>query len=89
MSPKGPPFNVFDILQPTGVSQSPKGPPSMFLIFCNQLEFHKAQRVPTFTILSLRYSADFGRSRLVDKLVHGNVIMCVEDLVKNLVIFVN
>ena len=35
----------FHILQPTGVSQSPKGPP--------------------FTILSLRYSADFGRSRLV------------------------
>ena len=32
-------------LQPTGVSQSPKGPP--------------------FTILSLRYSVDFGRSRLV------------------------
>ena len=37
----------------------------MFFIFCNQLEFHKAQSVPRFTILSLRYSADFGRSRLV------------------------
>ena len=27
MFPKGPSFNFFDILQPTGVSQSPKGPP--------------------------------------------------------------
>ena len=73
---KGPPFNFFHILQPAGVSQSPKGPPftffdtvtlfnSFFFIFCHQLEFHKTQRVPPFTILSLRYSADFGRSRLV------------------------
>ena len=38
---------------------------SNFFIFCNQLEFHKARRVPLFTILSLRYGADFGRSRLV------------------------
>ena len=70
---------------------SPKGPPSIFLIFCNKLDFQKAQRVPPFTIfdivrffeiifchkncffsvfknfalLSLRYSADFRRSRLV------------------------
>ena len=43
--PKGLPFIFFHILQPAGVSQSPKGPP--------------------FTILSLRYSADFGRFRLV------------------------
>ena len=43
----------------------PKGPPFNFLKFCNQLEFHTAQRPPPFTILSLRYSADFGRSRLV------------------------
>ena len=74
---KGPPFNFFHILQPAGVSQSPKGPHftffdtvtlfnSFFFIFCHQLEFHKTQRVPPFTILSLRYSADFGRSRLVD-----------------------
>ena len=40
-------------------------PPSIFFIFCHQLEFNKTQRVPPFTILSLRYSADFGRSRLV------------------------
>ena len=73
---KGPPFIFFHILQPAGVSQSPKGPPFyifrhcdtvqfIFFIFCHQLEFHKTQRVPPFTILSLRYSADFGRSRLV------------------------
>ena len=73
---KGPPFNFFHILQPAGVSQSPKGPPFyifrhcdtvQFIFFhnCHQLEFHKTQRVPPFTILSLRYSADFGRSRLV------------------------
>ena len=73
---KGPPLIFFHILQPAGVSQSPKGPPftffdtvtlfnSFFFIFCHQLEFHKTQRVPPFTILSLRYSADFGRSRLV------------------------
>ena len=44
-SPKGSPSIFLHILQPAGVSQSPKGPP--------------------FTISSLRYSADFGRSRLV------------------------
>ena len=48
--------------------KSLKGPPSIFFIFCHQLEFHKTQRVPPFTILSLRYSADFGRSRLVSGL---------------------
>ena len=42
-----------------------KVPLSIFFIFCNKLEFHKARRVPPFTILSLRYSADFARSRLV------------------------
>ena len=36
--------------------KSPKGP-LFFFIFCNQLEFHKAQRLPLFTILGLRYSA--------------------------------
>ena len=43
---------------------------SICFIFCNQLEFHKAQKVPSFTILSLRYSADFGRSRLVFSQFH-------------------
>ena len=50
MSPKGPSFNVFDILQQTG--------------------FEKVERPPftilkTLRLLSLRYSADFRRSRLV------------------------
>ena len=46
MSPKGPLFKFFfHLLQPAGVSQSPKGPP--------------------FSILSPRYGADIGRSRLV------------------------
>ena len=43
----------------------PKGSHFNFFLICNQLEFHKAQRVPPFTTLSLRYSANFGRSRLV------------------------
>ena len=85
---KGPPFNFFHILQPAGVSQSPKGPPftffdtvtlfnSFFFIFCHQLEFHKTQRVPPFTILSLRYSADFGRSRLVPPIVAIKLFLLV------------
>ena len=45
----------------------------IFFIFCHQLEFHKTQRVPPFTILSLRYSADFGRSRLVFNLINSNI----------------
>ena len=46
-------------------------PPSVFSIFCSKLDFQKARRVPLFTVvknlrfLSLRYSADFRRSRLV------------------------
>ena len=48
---------------------SPKGPPSSFLIFCSKLKFQTAQKVftilGTFRFLSLRYSADFRRSRLV------------------------
>ena len=47
----GPPFNLFDILQQTGFSKSPKGPPFTGL--------------KTLRFLSLRYSADFRRSRLV------------------------
>ena len=47
ISPKGPPFNLFDILQQTGFSKSP------FAILY------------TLRVLSLRYSADFRRSRLV------------------------
>ena len=46
-----------------------KVPPSSFLIFCSKLKFQTAQKVftilGTFRFLSLRYSADFRRSRLV------------------------
>ena len=52
LSPKGPPFKFFDILQQTGFSESRKGPP-----------FNKFLKKCAF--LSLRYSADFRRSRLV------------------------
>ena len=49
---KGSPLNFFDILQQTGFSKSRKGPPlTNFLKKC--------------AFLSLRYSADFRRSRLV------------------------
>ena len=48
--------------------------PSIFLTFCNKLDCQKSQKVSLFTILkilrflSLRYSADFRRSRLVFKM---------------------
>ena len=51
LSPKGPPFEFYDILQQTGFSKSLKGPPFTIL--------------KTLRFLSLRYSADFRRSRLV------------------------
>ena len=69
---RGPPFTFFgtvtlfkNLIFSDFFLKSPKGPPLTFFIFCDQLEFHKAQSVHPFTILSLRYSADFGRSRLV------------------------
>ena len=52
LSPKGPPSSFFDILQQTEVSKSRKGP---------QLKKNKKN----CAFLSLRYSADFRRSRLV------------------------
>ena len=73
--PKGSPFYIFrhcDTVQKSHFnffweffSSPQRAALQFFFIFCNQLEFHKARRVPPFTILSLRYSADFGRSRLV------------------------
>ena len=74
--PKGPPFTffgtvtliknlIFDFFSKIFQNLIDFGPPLIFFIVCNQLGFHKAQRVSTFTILSLRYSADFGRSRIV------------------------
>ena len=76
---KGPPFKVFrhcDTVQNSQfffflqkiLNASQWSP--LFSIFCHKLEFQKAQRVPSVTILktlrflSLRYSAGFGRSRL-------------------------
>ena len=55
--PKGPPFYIFrhcDTVQKSHFfgqffSVLKGSPPSIFFIFCNQLEFHKAQRVPPFT----------------------------------------
>ena len=75
-NPKGSPFYIFrycDIVQKSNFQKfyleiflkSLNGPPLIFFPIFNQLEFHKAQSVPLFTILSLGYSADFGRSRLV------------------------
>ena len=58
---------------------SPKDPPSVFLIFCNKLDFQKA-RSPHFTILktlrflSFRYSTDLRRSRLFYLLYFGQFL---------------
>ena len=72
--PKGPSFTFFGTVTlfenliknffPKFFKISQRSPFNFFL-FCTQLEFHKAQRVPPFTILSLRCSTDFGRTRLV------------------------
>ena len=43
-------------------SKSPKGHPDFFSYFATKWSFTKPKGSP-FTILSLRYSADFGRSR--------------------------
>ena len=56
--------------------KSLKGPPFNFFIFCHQ------QRVPPFTILSLRYSADFGRSRLVFQNAGNLFLETIEMLMK-------
>ena len=61
IAPKGPPFICFDILQHNGCQKIanffgkffhvPKGSPlQFFFIFCNQLEFHKARRVPLLNL---------------------------------------
>ena len=89
---KGPPFTFFGTvtLFKNIVSKnfsgnflmSPKGPPfNFFFIFCNQLEFHKARRAPRFSILSLRYGANFGRSRLV--FIFNGKVTIVSELQKD------
>ena len=76
-----PPSSFFDILQQIEVSKSPKGLPfqvfrhyetgSKFSFFDFSFFFSKNPKGPPFTIskslsfLSLRYGADFRRSRLV------------------------
>ena len=83
--PKGPPFTFFGTMRLWKILifrfffenflMSPKGRSFNFLIFCNKLDFQKAQRLPPFTILktfrflSLGYSANFRRSVL---LAHRN-----------------
>ena len=69
-NPKGSPFTFFgtvtmfkNLIFFGKFLKISQGSPSIFSIFCNQREFHKVQRVPLFTILRLRYSADFGRSQ--------------------------
>ena len=54
---KGSPLHFFDILQKTGFSKNPKG--ALFTV------------LKTLRFLSLRYSADFRRSRLV----HMNLVL--------------
>ena len=74
--PKGPPFTLFGtvtlfknfIFKIFSSLQRVQLTLQFFHILQPSLEFHRPQRVQPFTILSLRYSADFGRSRLV--LVH-------------------
>ena len=44
---------------------SPKGPPSFFKNILQQTEFSKSRKCPPKGFLSLRYSADFRRSRLI------------------------
>ena len=79
--PKGLPFVCFNILQHNGCQKFSKGPPfyifrhcdtvqmsvQNLFIFCNQLGVSQSPEGPPFTILSLRYSADVGRSRLVSR----------------------
>ena len=95
--PKGPPFTFFGtvtlfknlvfIFFPEVIQDLPRVPPSIVFILCNQLEFHKAQRVPPFTILSLRYSADFGRSRLVHLLLFQSATVPVTTSTASLVLW--
>ena len=69
MYQKSPPFEFFDILQQNICWWSPKGPP--FYIFWHYATISERKNIQKFfekfflRFLSLRYSADFRRSRLV------------------------
>ena len=77
IAPKGPPSFVSIFCNTMDVKKSQIVPPFTFFgtvtLFKNHIsqknfwEIFQSQRVPPFTILSLRYGADFGRSRLVFK----------------------
>ena len=55
------------------IVKSPKGSPSVFVNFCHKpAGVSQSPKGPPFTILSLRFSADFGRSRLVGQNDHEN-----------------
>ena len=45
--------------------RSPMGPPFIFFHFLQPAGVSQSPKGPPFSILSLRYGADFGRSRLV------------------------
>ena len=72
---KGPPFYIFRHCDTVQKSQfknflgiffmSPKGPPLIFFSFLQPAGVSQSPKGPPFSILSLRYGADFGRSRLV------------------------
>ena len=77
---KGPPFYIFrhcDTVQKSLLNNfsenffmSPKSPPFIFFsFFAASWSFTKPEGSP-FSILSLRYGADFGRSRVVSSNVH-------------------
>ena len=70
-----PPFTFFGTVTPFknlvlknfsgNFFMSPKGPPSFFFHFLQPAGVSQSPKGPPFSILSLRYGADFGRSRLV------------------------
>ena len=65
------PFYIFwhcDTVQKSHLKIFPKGPPLFFSYFATNWSF-QSPKGPPFTILSLRYSADFGRSRLVQSTI--------------------
>ena len=72
MSQKGPPFEFFSFFATECMSINPKGPPSTFFgtmrLFLKENFFQKSKVFPKKNVLrflSLRYGADFRRSRLV------------------------
>ena len=73
-------------LKKVSFSKFPNGPPSVFFIFCNQLvQITSSQsnqltnpKESPFSILSLGYSADVGRSRLVFRKTSANRVLVIQ-----------